>query len=91
LRRFQNALAFIGQQRQLDWASVALACGNHDEAHFNRGCREFSYLSPTQYLTNRADHQNTFAMCRSSDLSNTQPVSLGKVVEQALRMSHPRA
>jgi AraC-like DNA-binding protein len=58
VQRFQEVLRFIGRERRLAWADVALACGYYDQAHFIHDFRAFSGLNPTSYLRNRAEHPN---------------------------------
>jgi AraC-like DNA-binding protein len=58
VRRFQKALALIDESADLDWSSVAYACGYYDQAHFIGDFGEFTGFSPTQYLRIRGDHLN---------------------------------
>jgi AraC-like DNA-binding protein len=50
LRRFYSALDLIASVQSVDWPDIALACGYYDQAHFIHEFREFSGLSPTEYL-----------------------------------------
>ena len=56
--RFQRALRMVHRRAEVDWAEVALACGYFDQPHFNRDFREFSGLTPSQYLELRTEHLN---------------------------------
>jgi AraC-like DNA-binding protein len=58
VRRFQEVLHFLDRARHVEWASLALACGYYDQAHFIRDFRAFSGLNPTTYLRDRGDHLN---------------------------------
>jgi AraC-like DNA-binding protein len=40
----------------VDWVDISLSCGYFDQSHFNHDFREFSGLSPTQYLELRTEH-----------------------------------
>lgn len=58
VRRFQRALTLIDESLEVDWASVALACGYYDQPHLISDFQEFSGLSPTEYYRVRGDHLN---------------------------------
>ncbi|HEV3165210.1 MAG TPA: helix-turn-helix domain-containing protein [Isosphaeraceae bacterium] len=58
VRRFQEVLRAIGTGRQVEWASMALACGYYDQAHLIGEFRAFSGLNPTAYLAHRSEHLN---------------------------------
>lgn len=58
VRRFQRILQIVGKAREVDWAQVALDCGYYDQAHFIHDFREFSGLTPTQYLACATQHLN---------------------------------
>lgn len=47
IRRFQSALALLGQK---PIAEVALECGYYDQAHLIRDFKQFSGLTPTVWL-----------------------------------------
>jgi AraC-like DNA-binding protein len=48
--RFQRALKSIAGKSRVSWIDLALEAGYSDQAHFNREFREFSGVSPTEYL-----------------------------------------
>jgi AraC-like DNA-binding protein len=56
IRRFRQVIERTAKQDAVDWADVALSCGYFDQAHFNHDFKEFSGLSPTEYLTLRTRH-----------------------------------
>jgi len=58
VRRFQRILETVHGARKVDWADVALECGYYDQAHFIHDFREFSGLTPTQYLARATQHLN---------------------------------
>jgi AraC-like DNA-binding protein len=58
VRRFQKALTLIGKVQKVEWASVAYTCGYYDQAHFIGEFRDFSGLTPTEYLRIRGEHLN---------------------------------
>lgn len=58
LRRFQLALRCLHAGVAFDGADLALACGYHDQSHFNHDFRAFSGLTPTQYRALRTEHAN---------------------------------
>lgn len=58
VKRFQRALRMVHGREDVDWSEVALACGYFDQPHFNRDFREFSGLTPSQYLALRTPHLN---------------------------------
>jgi AraC-like DNA-binding protein len=56
--RFQKVIKTIRKMEAVDWTDVALSCGYFDQSHFNHDFREFSGLTPTEYLKVRMDHLN---------------------------------
>jgi AraC-like DNA-binding protein len=58
VQRFQDALRRIHGRRQVELADLAYACGYFDQAHFNHDFRDFSGLSPSEYLASATPHLN---------------------------------
>lgn len=58
VRRFQRVLHTVHGSRDVDWAQVALECGYYDQPHFIHDFREFSGLTPAQYLARATEHLN---------------------------------
>jgi AraC-like DNA-binding protein len=56
VQRFQEVIKTVEKRRDVDWVDIALSCGYFDQSHFNHDFREFSGLSPTQYLELRTEH-----------------------------------
>lgn len=50
LRRFQETLASLQLQKQVDWAGLACAAGYFDQSHLIRDFQSFCGLNPTAYL-----------------------------------------
>ena len=50
LMRFQNTLKLVASGASVDWAQLALAAGYYDQAHLAHEFRDFSGLSPSDYL-----------------------------------------
>ena len=51
--RFRKALKLMERWSEPDWPSVVHECGYVDQAHFIHHCRQFTGLSPRQYLAQR--------------------------------------
>ena len=58
VQRFQSILQIVHGARQVEWVQVALDCGYYDQAHFIHDFREFSGLTPTQYISRATEHLN---------------------------------
>ena len=50
LQRFKRVLSHVYGATRVDWSEVAYLHGYADQPHFNREFREFSGLTPSQYL-----------------------------------------
>lgn len=59
--RFGRAARALGQG-EATLASVALACGYYDQAHFTRDFREFAGITPLALLESRLPHDAGFRM-----------------------------
>ena len=62
VRRFQEVIAQIENGRGVPWVDLAVSCGYYDQAHFIHDFRNFSGLTPTQYLMQKTDRQNHVAL-----------------------------
>lgn len=58
VRRFQRILEIVHGSRNVEWVQVALDCGYYDQAHFIHDFREFSGMTPTQYVARATEHLN---------------------------------
>jgi AraC-like DNA-binding protein len=56
VQRFWSVIEKIHKQNSVDWADIAISFGYSDQSHFIHDFREFSGLSPTEYLSLRTDH-----------------------------------
>jgi AraC-like DNA-binding protein len=56
LQRFNHVLHQIEKSEDFDWADMALASGYFDQAHFSHDFREFSGMTPVDYLLQRNHH-----------------------------------
>jgi len=56
LQRFQQVIQAIASRDTVDWRELALACGYFDQAHFIHEFKEFSSLTPGEYLGLRTAH-----------------------------------
>lgn len=54
--RFQRVLAAIFQAPEVDWGDAVEQGGYFDQSHFIRDFREFSGLTPTEYLIRRGPY-----------------------------------
>jgi AraC-like DNA-binding protein len=48
--RFTAAVLSINPAEPVDWGDLAAAAGYYDQAHFSHEFREFTGLTPTQYI-----------------------------------------
>jgi transcriptional regulator GlxA family with amidase domain len=48
--RFRHVVDIVQRGQALDWTHVAQSCGYYDQAHFNHEFREFSGMSPGEYV-----------------------------------------
>ncbi len=55
VQRFRRALARVPKTLAPDWAQLAVECGYFDQSHLIHDFREFSGVSPTDYLRQRSD------------------------------------
>lgn len=56
--RFQKVINDVEKQSQIDWRQIAFDCGYYDHAHFIHDFREFSGMTPLQYLAAKNDQLN---------------------------------
>jgi AraC-like DNA-binding protein len=56
--RFQAVVAHVHAQPIVDWASLALDFGYHDQAHFAHDFRAFAGLTASSYFAQRGAHPN---------------------------------
>jgi AraC-like DNA-binding protein len=56
--RFQRVLRNVGDRESVEWTQMALDCGYYDQAHFNHDFREFSGITPGEYLHSRGPFPN---------------------------------
>ncbi|HZP48323.1 MAG TPA: AraC family transcriptional regulator [Vicinamibacterales bacterium] len=64
--RFQRAVSAAHAGREVDWASLAIACGYFDQAHFIHDFHAFSGMTPTAYRDARTDFQNHVKFLQSA-------------------------
>lgn len=60
--RFQRVLQTVGHRDAIEWTPLALDCGYYDQAHFNHDFREFSGITPGEYLHSRGEYPNWLPM-----------------------------
>jgi len=53
VRRFHRALHQIQQCKEVRWAHLANECGYYDQAHFINEFKEFTGLTPGEYVQDR--------------------------------------
>jgi AraC-like DNA-binding protein len=53
LIRFSRVMESVRGKGSVDWGRVAQDCGYFDQPHFNRDFRQFSGVTPTEYLAAR--------------------------------------
>lgn len=58
LRRFRAVVTALRSQSTADWARVALESGYFDQSHFIHDFREFSGVTPREYIGLRTPHVN---------------------------------
>jgi AraC-like DNA-binding protein len=58
VRRFQQVIASVHNQKHVDWTQVALGCGYYDQSHFIHDFRGFAGVSPSVYLASATEHLN---------------------------------
>ena len=58
LRRFRKVIEAVQRQTDVDWADIGSSVGYFDQAHLIHDFREFSDLSPEQYLRLRTPFIN---------------------------------
>ena len=54
VRRFQQVLELMRNEAAPNWARLALECGYFDQSHFIHDFRNFSGLTPTEYVRQRS-------------------------------------
>jgi AraC-like DNA-binding protein len=55
VRRFQQVLELMRDEATPNWARLAPECGYFDQSHFIHDFRNFSGLTPTEYLRQRSE------------------------------------
>lgn len=62
LCRFQNAIACLHGDREIDLADVAVSLGYFDQAHFAHDFHTIAGITPTAYRARRTVHRNHVAI-----------------------------
>lgn len=62
ITRFQRAISEIETNRFGDWTTIAHESGFYDQAHFINDFKEFSGLTPNQYLKMNSNYTNYVAV-----------------------------
>lgn len=50
IARFDKAYRMRNKHPDLDWLSIAVACGYYDHQHFAKDCKQLTHLSPTSFF-----------------------------------------
>ena len=58
VRRFQRVLRSLHTGREELWADLAASCGYYDQAHFIHDFRDFSGMTPGEYMRVATPHMN---------------------------------
>ncbi|MBK8503875.1 MAG: AraC family transcriptional regulator [Saprospiraceae bacterium] len=56
--RFQKAIQDIEERRVVSWTSISDDCGFYDQSHFIADFRNFSGMTPSEYLKQRGPYLN---------------------------------
>jgi AraC-like DNA-binding protein len=77
LHRFDRAFHGKLQRPELDWLSIAVACGYYDYQHMARDFREFTGLSPSRLLeTQSTSPEEILGVRHEFDLSYSVPIDV---------------
>ncbi len=69
VQRFRRAVLQANRGQSVDWMSVALDAGYYDQAHFIHDFREFSGLTPTDYVGVRTPFENHVKFLQAPELT----------------------
>ncbi len=58
VQRFQSVVRRVHGLATVDWAAIAAECGYFDQSHFVHDFRDFTGLTPGDYLARRGEHPN---------------------------------
>ena len=50
--RFNEILALVQKEDQVEWTQIALGCGYYDQAHFIKEFKTFCGINPSQFIAN---------------------------------------